>query len=212
VRFVVLHSLQDHLRIGTHDLDHPISCPCNNTDSWCSRKGYLQHATPLDVLMVPSSSIPITADGERLACGGFSLDEPIHLGNIEFITDYFNGLSLSPRRGNKDAIFVGLTRSGASTPQRAMIEDSTEKFLTALSGEGSFSHPSPRRCRTGAPFACTATTTWKENSLATTMFPPRMVAPRPETNHPSKQHRAHHEGQPMQACAWHPTAKSGMTS
>jgi hypothetical protein len=162
--------------------------------------------------MVPSSSIPITADGERLACGGFSLDEPIHLGNIEFITDYFNGLSLSPRRGNKDAIFVGLTRSGASTPQWTMIEDSTKKFLTALSGEESFSHPSPRRCRTGAPFACTATTTWKENAPAMTRFPPRMVEPRPKTNQTYKQHRAHHEGQPMQACAWHPTAKSRMTS
>jgi hypothetical protein len=26
VCFVVLHSSQDHLRLGTHDLDHPISC------------------------------------------------------------------------------------------------------------------------------------------------------------------------------------------
>jgi hypothetical protein len=24
----VLHSLQDHLRIGMHDLDHPIVCQC----------------------------------------------------------------------------------------------------------------------------------------------------------------------------------------
>jgi hypothetical protein len=26
----VLYSLQDHLRIGTHDLDHPVSCGCKN--------------------------------------------------------------------------------------------------------------------------------------------------------------------------------------
>jgi hypothetical protein len=28
VCFVVFHSLQDHLRIGTRDLDQPISCRC----------------------------------------------------------------------------------------------------------------------------------------------------------------------------------------
>jgi hypothetical protein len=39
--------------------------------------------------------------------------EPVRLGNFEFITDYFGGLSLSPRRGNEGAIFVGLTHSGA---------------------------------------------------------------------------------------------------
>jgi hypothetical protein len=76
--------------------------------------------------MVPSSSIAFTVDGERLTCSGFSLGKPIHLGNFEFIADYFGSLSLSPRRGNEGTIFVGSTHSGASTPQRAMIEDSTE--------------------------------------------------------------------------------------
>jgi hypothetical protein len=39
--------------------------------------------------MVPSSVITITIDGERLMCGGFFLSETVHLGNFEFITDYF---------------------------------------------------------------------------------------------------------------------------
>jgi hypothetical protein len=47
--------------------------------------------------MVPSSTIIVTADGERLTCGGFSFSETIRLGNFEFIADYFGGLSLSPR-------------------------------------------------------------------------------------------------------------------
>jgi hypothetical protein len=81
-----------------------------NTDSWHARKRDLQRATPLDVAMVPSSSIAVTADG------GFSLGEPVHLGNFEFIADYFGSLSLSPRRGNESAIFMGSTRSEASTP------------------------------------------------------------------------------------------------
>jgi hypothetical protein len=46
--------------------------------------------------MVPSSVITSAADGECLTCGGFSLGEPIHLGNFEFITAYFGGLSLCP--------------------------------------------------------------------------------------------------------------------
>jgi hypothetical protein len=87
-----------------------------NTSSWHDRKGDLQRVTPLDVLMVPSSSIAITAVGEHLACGGFSLGEPVRLGNIEFIADYFDSLSLSPRRGNESVVFVGSTHSGASTP------------------------------------------------------------------------------------------------
>jgi hypothetical protein len=66
--------------------------------------------------MVPSSSKAITADGECLACGGFSLSEPVFLENFEFVTDYFGGLSLSPRRSNKGTVFVGSTCSGASTP------------------------------------------------------------------------------------------------
>jgi hypothetical protein len=110
-----------------------------NTDSWRAKKGDLQHATPLDVPMVPSSSIVITTDGEHLACGGFSLSDPVHLGNFQFITNYISGPSLSPMRGNEGTIVVGSTHSEASTPQRATIEDSTEEFFTVSSEEGSFS-------------------------------------------------------------------------
>jgi hypothetical protein len=100
--------------------------------------------------MVPSSSIAITTDGERLVYGGFSPGEPDCLGDFVIIADYFGGLTLSPRRGNKGAIFVGSTRSWVSTPQRAMIEDSTKELLTASSREGSFGHSSPRRLSMGA--------------------------------------------------------------
>jgi hypothetical protein len=80
-----------------------------------ARKGDLQRIFPLDVLMVPSSAIAITADGERLSCGGFSLGETIRLGNFEFIADYFGGLSLSPKRGDSGTAFIDSNRSGVST-------------------------------------------------------------------------------------------------
>jgi hypothetical protein len=111
-----------------------------NTNSWHARKEDLQRVTSLDILIVPSSSIAITADGECLAYGGFSLSEPVGLGNFEFIANYFGGLSLSPRRGNKGVVFKGSTHSGASTPQWATIKDSTMELLTASSGVGSLSH------------------------------------------------------------------------
>jgi hypothetical protein len=121
-----------------------------NIDSWHARKGDLQRAFPLDVLMVPSSVIIVTANGECLTCGGFSLGETVLLGNFEFIADYFGSLTLSPRRGDVGAAFMGSTHSRAPTPWQAMIEDSAEEFLTASSGEGSFGLPSPKRCGTGA--------------------------------------------------------------
>jgi hypothetical protein len=137
-----------------------------NTDSWCARKGDLQHALPIDILMVPSSVITVSADSECLTCGGLSLGETVHLVNFEFITDYFGSLSLSPRRGNAVAAFMGSTQSGAPTPRRAMIEDSAEEFLMASSGEGSFSLPSPRRCGIGASLAPVITTPRMENAIS----------------------------------------------
>jgi hypothetical protein len=145
------------------------------------------------VPIVPSSSIAIAVDSERLTCGGFSLSEPIHLGNFEFIVNYFTGLRCSPRRSNEGAAFVGSTRSEASITQWATIEDSTKEFLTTLSGKGSFSHPSPKQQSTGSSFAPT-TTTWKENATAMLRFPLLMVVSRSKTNHPSERHHAHHEG------------------
>jgi hypothetical protein len=120
------------------DLDHHVLAGAENTNSWCARKGHLQCAFPLDVLMVPSSVITIAIDGERLTCDGFSLDKTVHLGNFEFIADYFSSLSLSPKRGAAGVAFMGSTLNGASTPWQATIEDSTEEFLMASCREGSF--------------------------------------------------------------------------
>jgi hypothetical protein len=66
-----------------------------NTYSWYARKGDLQHAFPLDVLMVPSSALAIAVDGECLSSDVFSLGETSLFGSLEFIADHFGSLSLS---------------------------------------------------------------------------------------------------------------------
>jgi hypothetical protein len=87
---------------------------------------------PLDVLLVHSSTLVVTTDGERLTCGGFSLDETVRFGILEFIADYFSGMCLSPKESDSGAIFRSTTHSGPPTLW-AMIEDSTEEFFMASS-------------------------------------------------------------------------------
>jgi hypothetical protein len=41
---------------------------------------------------------------------------------------------------------MGSTHDGASSPQRATIEDSAKEYLTTSSGEGGVDHLSPRWC------------------------------------------------------------------
>jgi hypothetical protein len=93
--------------------------------------------------MVLSSTLIITSDGECLTCDGLFLSETVRLGSFELIAYYFGGLSLSPRRGSSGAAFMGSTRSGTPSPWWAMIEDSAEEFLTALSGRGAPASPLP---------------------------------------------------------------------
>jgi hypothetical protein len=76
--------------------------------------------------MVPSSATTVVANGEHFTSGGFFLGETVRLGNFEFIADYFDSLSLSPRRDDAGATFMGSTHSRASTLWWAMIEDSAE--------------------------------------------------------------------------------------
>jgi hypothetical protein len=62
----VLCSSQDHLRTGMHDLNHHVLGGAENTNSWHAKKGDLQRAFPLEILMVLSSVITVAADDEHL--------------------------------------------------------------------------------------------------------------------------------------------------
>jgi hypothetical protein len=118
-----------------HNLDHLVLADAKNTDSWRAWKGDWKRAFPLDVPMVPSSSIAVAADGEHLTCGGFSLGKTVCLGNFDFITDYFG-----PTHSAGTAV-MGPTRSGASTPWQTMIEDSVEESSRRQVGRGALASP-----------------------------------------------------------------------
>jgi hypothetical protein len=141
--------------------------------------------------MVPSSSIAFTVDGERLTCSGFSLGKPIHLGNFEFIADYFGSLSLSPRRGNEGTIFVGSTHSGASTPAAGHDRGLHRGYSQHQAGKEALGTlPSDGAAQWGAHLPLTATT-WKESAPTTMGFPPWTPASCPETYQPSEQRHTH---------------------
>jgi hypothetical protein len=88
----VLCSSQDHLGTKTHDLGHHVLVVAENNDNWHAMKEDLHGAFSLDVLMVSSSVLIIAADDECLSDGGFSLNETIRFGSLEFITDNFGGV------------------------------------------------------------------------------------------------------------------------
>jgi hypothetical protein len=114
--------------------------------------------------MFPSSTLVVATDSERLTRGGFSLDKTICFGILEFITDCFSGLSLSPQTDGSDAATTGLTHNGLPSLMWAMIGNSTEEFHTTLDNEGDFGLPSPGRHSTGAPPTPVTTTSWLENA------------------------------------------------
>jgi hypothetical protein len=103
----------------------------------------MQRAFPLDVPIVPSSMLIVTASSERLSCDDFSHGETIRFGSLEFIVDCFSGLSLSPRRDGSDATIMGSSRSGPSSLLQAMIGHSTEELHTTFDREGGGGSNSP---------------------------------------------------------------------
>jgi hypothetical protein len=62
--------------------------------------------------MVHSSVLAVTTNSEHLTCHGFSLGEIICFGSLEFVANYFGGLSLSPKEIDLGAAFRSTTHNG----------------------------------------------------------------------------------------------------
>jgi hypothetical protein len=113
--------------------------------------------------MVPSSALAVATGGEHLLSDGSSLGETIHFGSLEFITDHFDGLSLSPMGGSSDAIIMGSTRDGPPSSQQTMMGDFIEGSPTTSNGEGRIDLPPPKRQGMGAQPAPATTTQGAKN-------------------------------------------------
>jgi hypothetical protein len=113
--------------------------------------------------MIHSSMLVVTTDGERLTCGGFSLDETIRFGSLEFIINCFGSLSFYPKENNSSTIFVETVRN-ESPSLCAIIEDSIDEFYMTSSGEGNSGFPISRRCSMGTPPTPITTTPWSEDA------------------------------------------------
>jgi hypothetical protein len=140
----VLYSSQDHLRTGTHNLDHPVLAVVENIDSWHFRKGALQCGFPLDVLMVTSSKLSFIANNNNSASVGLALSETIRFDSLEFTVDRLGRLSLSPYEGDSIAIFIGMVHSGSPSLHTTLKDSSDEGGATSgTGGGGSYGSPAP---------------------------------------------------------------------
>jgi hypothetical protein len=135
-----------------------------NTYSWHARKGDMQCGFPLSVSMVPTSVLTVNAEDECLSCDVFSLGETIQFGSLKFITDHFDGLSLSPMGYGSTTVVMGSTHGGPPSPLQATIGDSIEEFHMTLNIEGRIDFPSPRRHDTRASTAPATTIPWSETT------------------------------------------------
>jgi hypothetical protein len=115
-----------------------------NTDSWCARKGDLQHAFPQAVLMVPPKLLFIANSNNPIGVG-LAPGSTIHFGSQEFITNHFGHLSLSPQGRDSDAIFIGIIYGGSPSPHTSPKDTSGVDGATSGTKRSSGS-PSPRGC------------------------------------------------------------------
>jgi hypothetical protein len=110
-----------------------------------------------------SSTLVVTTDGEHLTSGGFSLSKIVHFGSLEFITDCFGSLSLSPKGNDSGVIFGEMARSG-SPSLCTILDDSTDELYTTSSGEGGSGLPASRKHSMGTPHAPIMTTPRPEDA------------------------------------------------
>jgi hypothetical protein len=80
-----------------------------NTFIWCTKKGDLQRAFPMDV-----------ANGNHPTDVGLALGSTIHFGSLEFTAAHLGRLSLSPQEWDLGAIFIGMVHNWLPSPSTTL--------------------------------------------------------------------------------------------
>jgi hypothetical protein len=107
--------------------------------------------------MVHSPKPTIVADGNHHNGVGFILGETICFGSLEFITDRFSSLSLSPEGNDLGVVFMGMVHS-RSLSLDTILEESTDEGDTASGRGGSSDFPISRGCNVVTPTVPITTT------------------------------------------------------
>jgi hypothetical protein len=113
-----------------------------NNDNWCARKGDLQRAFLLDVLMITSLKLSFITNGDNTTSVGLAPGETIHFDSLEFTADLLGCLSLYPEEGDSGSIFEWMVHSG-SPSLHTTLEDASEEGGAASASVGSFGSPGP---------------------------------------------------------------------
>jgi hypothetical protein len=90
--------------------------------------------------MVHSPKPVVVTNGNNLNDGEFAQGETIHFGNMEFITDCFGNMSLSPEGNESCIVFIGMVHS-RSPSLHSILEESSNEGDTASSRGGRSGFP-----------------------------------------------------------------------
>jgi hypothetical protein len=86
--------------------------------------------------MIPSPVFVAVIGSECSPCDAFSLSETISFGSVEFITNRFSGLSLSPHGDGSGTVVTDPARGEPPLLQWTMTGGPIEGLPTTLNGEG----------------------------------------------------------------------------
>jgi hypothetical protein len=154
----------------TLELEHTILATlylagAKNTYSWRAKKGDLQCAFPLEVLIVYSLKLSFVANTNNPTSIGLTPGETIWFGSLEFTVDRLACLSLSPEEGDSGTIFVGMVHSGLLSLHTTLDDSSNEGDATSGVG-GSSGSLIPLGCNVITPTVPITTTLVPKNTPA----------------------------------------------
>jgi hypothetical protein len=100
--------------------------------------------------MFYSPKITFVADGNNLTDVGLTPTKIICFGSLEFTTNRFSNLSLSPKGNDSGTVLIGMVHSGSPSMHTILEESSDECDTTSVRG-GSSRFPDPRGCNVVTP-------------------------------------------------------------
>jgi hypothetical protein len=155
--------------------------------------------------MVYSPKLTFVANENNMTDIEFTLGETICFGSLEFTTDCFSNLSLSPKGNGSSVVFVGMVHNNSPSLHK-VLEESSDEGDTTSGGGGALDYLALEGCNVVTPTVPITTTPPPENTLAlltTPTVPLWTAALQPGTGLLLEQQQTYQEKQQAQIHAWH---------